>query len=896
MKKVYQIFILDWRRLFKAPLALLLVIALIILPSLYAWFNIKALWDPYSNTSGIKVAVAIDDKGTQVEIPGKKPEKVNVGEELRKKLKKNNKLGWTFVSNKQAQKGVKSGKYYAAIHIPKSFSKDMVSVVTGEDKKPNVDYSVNQKINAIAPKMTEKGATTVVSQISTEFIGTISKAVLTAFNQAGIDLESELPTLRRLKSKVFQVQNAMPEIKKMGSEAENLEQKLPELKEKVNQVVELNKKIPELNQAANDLLRVEEKLPLMDQLGDDVLRLQKKIPEIYQVADDVKEVNAHIGTIKKTVNDAVSESDKALAIINEALLAVPTVKQIADDGSHYAGALDQFVNQIDQSFNQVAPAIKTNLELMKQVADTIKGITEQLKNGNLKPEDAIRLLNKVEQHINNLQSLLTNQINLLKNLNDTLPNHPLDGLIADLSSFNQLLADQKETIQAIKKELEDGAEPSKELVDRLNRDATKVSDTLASILNNYDSVIVPKIQQGLNQIEKDVKNGKNLLDNAQKKIPDIENVLKNAKQTLITGRGFLKEFQQKMPQIEKILAETTSAINTKLDRVINGINEAANFYKNDYPAVKAKIHKAGRFIRNDLPGLEKEINHAANLIQEKMPEFEKAVNIASSLSRNELPQFDHAINKAADKIREFDRDYDLQEIIKLLRNDANKDSEFIANPVNLHQTEYYKIPNYGSASAPFYTALCLWVGALLLISLLRVDVAAPVGMYSNYHRYFGRLFTFLVIGFCQALVVSLGNIFILGVSIAEPLLHVLFSLFISFVFMIIVYTLVSLFNNVGKGAAIVLLVLQISGAGGNFPIQVSPPFFQAIYPFLPFTYAVSLLRESVGGVYGPTMWTDLSVLVGFAVLFIVFGVVFKKPLDKIVPKLAAKTRKSKLIH
>ncbi|MBC1391631.1 YhgE/Pip domain-containing protein, partial [Listeria welshimeri] len=231
-----------------------------------------------------------------------------------------------------------------------------------------------------------------------------------------------------------------------------------------------------------------------------------------------------------------------------------------------------------------------------------------------------------------------------------------------------------------------------------------------------------------------------------------------------------------------------------------------------------------------------------------------------------------------------------------LRNDADKDSSFIANPVNLKETSYYPIPNYGSASSPFYTALCLWVGALLLISLLRVDVEVPAGIFSHYHRYFGRLLTFLSIGLMQALIVTLGNIFLLGVSIAEPLLHVLFSMFISVVFMTIVYTLVSLFNNVGKGIAIILLVLQISGAGGNFPIQVSPPFFQAIYPFLPFTYAVSLIRESVGGLYMPTVWIDMSVLAGFAILFIALGLLLKKPLDKVVPKLSEKAKRSKLIH
>lgn len=791
---------------------------------------------------------------------------------------------------------MKSGKYYASIHIPKDFSEDMVSVVNDNVTKPTIDYSVNEKINAIAPKMTESGATTIVNQISSEFVGTVSKAVLEEFNKAGIDLENELPTIRRLKTKVFQVQDALPELKKMGAEAVKIEAKLPELKAKANQVVELNEKIPELNKATENVLLVEQQLPKIDQLGQDILVLQKKIPEIKQIAESVKEVDENFGTIKKTVNDAVNESGKALDVIDTAMAAIPTVEKIAQNGSGYVDKVSDFADEINKSFDTLAPAIKQNLTIMKQMADNIYQVTEAIKNGSITPEQAITELKKMEQDIDSLQQMITKQTATLESLNETLPNKPFTDLIANLKTINSQLGAQKETITKVRTELENGAQPSEELLNQLNEQAKNVSEKLDQILANYDSEIVPAIKVGLNQIQGDLKDSQKLLETLQAKIPEITQVLKDSRETLQTGQTYLEEFQERLPEIQKTLDEATKVINTKLDTIIAGINEAANFYQNDYPNVKANIKKAANFIRDDLPGLEKEINQASGLIQEKMPEFEKAIKIAADLSREELPEFEKAINNAANKITDFDKNYDLQSIIKMLRNDADKDSSFIASPVKLKETSYYPIPNYGSASSPFYTALCLWVGALLLISLLRVDVEVPAGIFSHYHRYFGRLLTFLSIGLMQALIVTLGNIFLLGVSIAEPLLHVLFSMFISVVFMTIVYTLVSLFNNVGKGIAIILLVLQISGAGGNFPIQVSPPFFQAIYPFLPFTYAVSLIRESVGGLYMPTVWIDMNVLAGFAILFITLGILLKKPLDKVVPKLSEKAKRSKLIH
>lgn len=656
------------------------------------------------------------------------------------------------------------------------------------------------------------------------------------------------------------------------------------------------KKIPELNKATENVLLVEQQLPKIDQLGQDILVLQKKIPEIKQIAESVKEVDENFGTIKKTVNDAVNESGKALDVIDTAMAAIPTVEKIAQNGSGYVDKVSDFADEINKSFDTLAPAIKQNLTLMKQMADNIYQVTEAIKNGSITPEQAITELKKMEQDIDSLQQMITKQTATLESLNETLPNKPFTDLIANLKTINSQLGAQKETITKVRTELENGAQPSEELLNQLNEQAKNVSAKLDQILANYDSEIVPAIKVGLNQIQGDLKDSQKLLETLQAKIPEITQVLKDSRETLQTGQTYLKEFQERLPEIQKTLDEATKVINTKLDTIIAGINEAANFYQNDYPNVKANIKKAANFIRDDLPGLEKEINQASNLIQEKMPEFEKAIKIAADLSREELPEFEKAINNAANKITDFDKNYDLQSIIKMLRNDADKDSSFIANPVKLKETSYYPIPNYGSASSPFYTALCLWVGALLLISLLRVDVEVPAGIFSHYHRYFGRLLTFLSIGLMQALIVTLGNIFLLGVSIAEPLLHVLFSMFISVVFMTIVYTLVSLFNNVGKGIAIILLVLQISGAGGNFPIQVSPPFFQAIYPFLPFTYAVSLIRESVGGLYMPTVWIDMSVLAGFAILFITLGILLKKPLDKVVPKLSEKAKRSKLIH
>src|SRR5699024_7693992 len=245
----------------------------------------------------------------------------------------------------------------------------------------------------------------------------------------------------------------------------------------------------------------------------------------------------------------------------------------------------------------------------------------------------------------------------------------------------------------------------------------------------------------------------------------------------------------------------------------------------------------------------------------------------------EYPYVNEKIGEVADKIRDAQDETDIETIIDLLKNDPESEKGFFAEPVKLTEHELYPIPNYGAGMTPFYTTLALWVGALLLISLVSVEVRHD-RIYTSRQEYFGRYLTFLTIGFFQSLIVTLGDIFILDVYIKEPIWFVIFGLFIVVVFMSIVYTLVSVFGDVGKAMAIVLLVLQIAGSGGTYPVVLLPEFFQKIHPFLPFTYGVELMREAVGGIVWEKAINSMLMLGLFAVLFLLIGIFLKKPINK----------------
>ena len=361
----------------------------------------------------------------------------------------------------------------------------------------------------------------------------------------------------------------------------------------------------------------------------------------------------------------------------------------------------------------------------------------------------------------------------------------------------------------------------------------------------------------------------------------------------------LEKYQQEMPALAEEIHDANTLLNGHMDEIVDGVNRGVDLYQNELPQVVQKLNTAADFILNDWPAVKQEVSATLTLTNEKMPQVESALDMAVDLIENDWPSLKDGLRKAAAAIRKGEEVADLGDIIKLLKSDVQKESDFFANPVELKTTAMYPLANNGSASTPFYTALCLWVGALLLASVAATDVhlvGTDKKWFSKREQFLARMGTFLTVAIAQALIVTLGNYFILGVDVRELRYSILFALLVGLTFMMIIYVLVALFGNIGKGLGIILLVLSISGGGGNYPIQVSGKFFQMINPFLPFTYAVDLLRESAGGIYWPNAWVNMYVLAALFLIFGIIGTVVCPYMTKPLAKFNELTKESHFFH
>ncbi|ABS42799.1 YhgE/Pip domain-containing protein [Clostridium botulinum] len=719
MKNIFKIYKRDLQNIITNWVAIVVMLGLMILPSLYAWFNIKSSWDPYSNTKSISVAVVSKDKAAFF-----KGQSINAGEELVNKLKINKNIGWKFVDEKEAEKGVKYGKYYASIIIPEDFSYKILSITRDKQEKPTLIYSVNEKSNAVAPKITSKGVTTIQSEVTKTFVKTVNGIIFEMFNKLGIELEKGKPKLKDLMNMIFYV----------------------------------NDKIPEINAS-------------IDKLEKGAITLEEFIEKI----------NKDIPLIKDTINRALSAGDKTKL----------------------------FLSKSKEGINNVAPYIKQDLIIARKINSTAEVLIEEGvdligKNSSKARENLLSSKDK----LTNVKEILNSILELIDIINKDKKNIIMNDFENNIKDMKERVNNKIENINTVISSIDRGEKVSVEVLNRLNNKANGIDSILEKTIEDFNPKIVPAINNVLNDLIVVADNTIQLLKNANENLPGATELL---------DKGY-----------------------TGAEKGIKGI----------------------KILKSNLPSIEKSIGEVSN------------------------------------KLKTLDDDERLNEIIKLMKSNAKIESDFISNPVEIKENRIYPIPNYGSAMAPFFTTLSLWVGALILVSILSVEVKDIKGAkkLKVHEKYFGRYFTFMTIAIFQALIVSLGDIYLLKVYVSNKSIFILFSIFISIIFSMIIYTLVSVFGNVGKALGVILLVLQISASGGTFPIEVTPGFFQRINPLLPFTYAVSGMREAVGGVIEGILLRDIIILLIYFTLSILLALLLKKKLEKINKNFVKKFKESGLVE
>lgn len=238
----------------------------------------------------------------------------------------------------------------------------------------------------------------------------------------------------------------------------------------------------------------------------------------------------------------------------------------------------------------------------------------------------------------------------------------------------------------------------------------------------------------------------------------------------------------------------------------------------------------------------------------------------------------NSLNSMLNKLQSLDASEYLSALVEILGGSPVIYGEYFAQVVQTTVTPVYPIENYGSAMAPFYTVLSIWVGGVMLGSIFKVQARRDGLVDPKPHElYFGRYLLFLLLNQFQTVIILLGDLFILKIQCLHPGLLFLCGAVTSFTFSLLIYSFAVSFGDVGKAIVVVVMVLQVAGSSGTFPIELLPEIFQKIYRFFPFPYAIDAMRECICGVYGSTYILKLAQLLIFAVVALLIGLFARKP-------------------
>ncbi|MBE5897674.1 MAG: YhgE/Pip domain-containing protein [Lachnospiraceae bacterium] len=396
-------------------------------------------------------------------------------------------------------------------------------------------------------------------------------------------------------------------------------------------------------------------------------------------------------------------------------------------------------------------------------------------------------------------------------------------------------------------------------------------------------------------------------------------------------------------QVDSLLAAVTSlhelyntnirdtvSLNTEIDNEKKSIDTDLTAIENDLNALKVtgdvtsadakalieNLNSDMEASKRDIDNLyetynntiDPQLNNTMNSIQASMNEIQQILNYSSdsiddvSRALNSYPEMmgfgkdklTETLNTALDmqsKLRQLIADVDDLEnnhqyatLMKLIETDPAIIADFISSPVNLDEKPIYYVANNGSATAPFYIILSIWFGALILIAIVHSTLkTVPAGCVNlmNYQKFFGRYMVFYFIGQIQTIITVLGCLLFVGIQCEHPFMFWLAASITSFTFTLFMYSLSYAFGNVGEAAAVVLLVIQVAGSGGTFPVEVLPIVFQYMYKYMPFAYGMNAIRETIAGFHGKDYWLYLGGMGIYVLVALLFGLIISIPCAKL---------------
>ena len=823
MRNVFTIFKNDFRALTRHFFAFLIILAILFLPALYAWFNIYAFWDPYGKTGDVSIAVVCNDRDYMDE-DGKI---INIGNQLVEELKQDEKIGFVFLDDAdKAVDDLYAGKYYAAVIIEPDFTYNMYNFLKEDMFSPTINFYQNEKTNAIAVKVVEAAGDKVKQSVNKAYIQAIVETLFGKFNtfSEGVQGDNTINMLRNTLAKI--------------------DKNLAQYDDTIDQFVAANNSLVGTLNNSNSTIDYTIHL-----LGNERINISKQVSYIESTKNDIALINEEVNNLLTGLQDSVQNA----------------------------------IYKLDRLYNggEDPDTVKETLkELERQYQELIDYLTHSGISGP-EAEDALSALNRIRDKITQLREQL--------------------GMNAqnDANAADQLKADYNEVTVPMVYTAVTGYDYD----DLANAQKTEQSmDTMMTFMAD-------DAEQRIVNIQNNVEIAKTTTDDNTR-----EKALTAAKNDSVIVSQELSALGTAMDAVEDAAGATDKKASTAAAQAAGNTKDAGEIFDDilngnrdidliEYLQVISDLLGNARVALTEivypsittlLTNLQDSLGDLSSVLLDLSDVMGKVPPIVSELSNtfgavnNALVQVKDLISsyrtRIADALGVLNGDTEdtrLQQVLDFMDVDPQSIAEFLASPVTIRAESVYPVESYGAAMAPFYSMLAIWVGCIILNAILKVDTPIELIGATSRQKFFGRYLIFALLSLIQTMVIMGGDLLIFGMDCAHPGLFLLSGVVTSLTCSMLAYSMAIAFGNIGKALFVVFLIIQIAGSGGSYPIELLPDFFQQVYLFFPFPYAINAMREAIAGLYQNNYLIYLLQLLLFFGVGLFVGLVLKRPLDGI---------------
>ena len=466
-------------------------------------------------------------------------------------------------------------------------------------------------------------------------------------------------------------------------------------------------------------------------------------------------------------------------------------------------------------------------------------------------------------------------------------------------------SDAKQYLQKVKGISDDKINELNKKLDDADAIATDLNNRLANV-DNKDSEKVNDIVTEVNKLASawGNKDTTGSISNAIYTSPIANDTIR---QNIANTDATVAKLQADATQLGEYAAtdiekfnNTKAALVQDIAIVLSETRDVRGKYENEISPLEQKAIDSAA---NSVAEVKKLLNYNANSIDLVILSLKSYSSLADQSkdslikSRNEAVEMERQLSALISDIKSIGDNEAYQKFVNLLQTDPDLLSEFISSPVEISDEYVYPVENNGSMTAPFYIVLSIWVGALIMSTILKTAVKDTTGMKNlkNWQCFFGRFFVTFVIGQLQTIITVMGAFLFVGIQCEHPFYFWLACAWTSLIYSLLLYSFTYSFGNVGEALSVILMVIQVAGAGGTFPIEVLPKVFQVLYKFMPFNYSMNALRECIAGFYKETYRNCMLTLIIYGIVAIFVGIVLYYPFKILNEKIESSKENSGIL-